>query len=175
MSYHDHLVADIHHALDALEAEQKPWQAAWVAHAICSKHRDGIVQGEHSEFWQYCGYEECRDLVRRCINKRAGDKPEHEGPQLSLPGYQRLQSYYIVRREGEDVGVSVYELTDEELDDKEATYRALGEGCFAHANEINRFKKGRKADVDAIRKEADAQLKHADALEAWARARGVIA
>jgi hypothetical protein len=145
MSYHDKLIAEINAKLDELATEKTAWRAQWIAQAICSEHSTGLAGTPDADFWRHCGYVECRDEVRRCINRRAGDdKPASDDRQLHLPGYERLQLYYVVTRDGDDVGVPVEELTDQELEAKAATYRSMGAACYRHADEIDRFKRLRR-------------------------------
>ena len=56
-----------------------------------------------------------------------------------LPGFEYLQRYYVVQRQGEDVGVPVLECTDEELYAKAALYRSQSRKLVAHADEIERY------------------------------------
>lgn len=149
MSYTDRLVQEINAKLDKLAAESKPWTASWVAHAVCGDHTDGLATNDESQFWRHCGYAAVREEVRRCINKRAGDQPERRTAQLSLPGYDHLQNYYMVNRGGDEVGVPVHALTDAELEGKATRYRAMGEACYAHADEIDRYRRNRGRQVQA--------------------------
>ena len=144
MSYQDRLRTEINATLDQLAAEQQPWIAKWVAHHICKVHSDGIAENEHSDFWRHCTYVECRRQVTECINKRAGDKPSRDSEQLKLNGWDHLQAYYVVTRDGEDVGIPVSELTDEEIEAKATLYRKMADACQAHADELDRFRRLRR-------------------------------
>lgn len=136
------LTAEIHAKLDELAERGETWNAQWVAHAICSEHSEVIVDDDdHCFFWQHCGYSATRTAVRTAINSRAGDKKEGGEPQLRLPGYEHLQSYYVVRRNGEDIGVPVTQLTDEELEGKADLYRTMAQSCYGHADELDRFRR----------------------------------
>lgn len=140
MGYHDKLVAEINAKLDSLTGK---WAASWIAHAICNSHAEGLAENDEALFWRHCGYAEVRDEVRRCINRRAGDREDGEAGQGFLPGFRHLQSHYIVSRDGEDVGVPVYDLSDEEIEAKAAKYRGMGAACYAHADELDRFRRDR--------------------------------
>lgn len=140
MSYQDRLTTEINAELDALAERDLPWQAEFIAHAIVGRHNDGLDEGEHRDFWTFCGYAKVRDETRRCINSRAGDSAKGDPAQLTLPGYQHVHRYYVVKRGGVDVGVPVHALTDAELDMKAGMYRSMGQACFAHARELARFK-----------------------------------
>lgn len=144
MSYATRLNAEINTLLDALADEGREWRATWIAHEICNQHAGALTDNEDANFWRHCGYSDCRREVTRCINRRAGDRADRdEGGQYTLPGYKHLQSYYVVERDGEEVGVSVHELTDGEIVEKQRTYRAMGAACFAHADELDRFQRTR--------------------------------
>ena len=149
MSYHERLTAEINATLDDLISRGEAWRAGWVAHAICSDHSSGLAGNDDADFWQWCTYQEVRDQVRRTINARAGDKPETNADdrQLRLPGYQFLQAYYVVRRDEEDIGVPIHDLTDEEVEAKAKQYRAMGAACFGHADDLDRFRSLRRVAV----------------------------
>lgn len=145
MSYADRLTAEINALLDQLADEGREWRAAWIAKHICDGHATGLGNGEDADFWLHCGYSDCRREVTRCINRRAGDRPETDTGQLTLPGYDHLHAYYVVERDGEDVGVPVQDMTPPELEAKVRHYRKMGAACFAHADEIERFMESRSA------------------------------
>ena len=150
MSYSDRLKAEINGELNALERRREPLVARWVTHAVCNAHTSALMQNEHSDFWTYCTYEMVRNEVRRCINKRAGDRPELREPELVFPGFEHVQRYYVVPRDGQEIGVPALEMTDAEVDAKAALYRTMGTACYAHADELDRFKAWRwKAVRDA--------------------------
>ena len=132
--------------LSALEDQGMPWHATWIAHAICHDHEDGLSDHEDSDFWKWGGYKSTRDLTRRCVNERAsidraGDKKE---AQPNLPGFDHLQQYYMVDRNGDELGVPIFQMTDAEVEAKSAQLRTMGEACFAHADELMRFKDWRR-------------------------------
>ena len=150
MTYQDRLTEEINTVLDELADQDSPWRAAWIAHGICHAHRDGLQEGEAADFWRHCGYADCRKEVTRCINRRAAiEGEEGEDPQqLRLPGFKHLQMYYVVEREDEDkTGYPVEDCTDPELEAKSLQLRAMGQACFAHADEIDRYlrQRGRQA------------------------------
>jgi len=144
MSYADKLTAEINRILDDLAERGESWEAKWIAHGICNSHSDGLNSSEDAEFWRWCGYTETRDQVRRCINSRAGDKAETNDRQYRLPGYDHLQSYYVVQRGGVDVGVPVTSLSDAEIEEKSSLFRSMGAACYAHADELDRFRRLRR-------------------------------
>ena len=148
MSYHDKLIVEINKKLDGLEAEKEPWRATWVAHAVCEDHAAGLVRpeddaeaAEHADFWRHGGYQTCRGLVAKCIGRRAGGGLDEVKPkQESLPGFDHLQTYYMVERDGDEIGVHRDEMTDAELDGKAKFLEDMGAACLSHAKELRRFK-----------------------------------
>ncbi|HEY1247311.1 MAG TPA: hypothetical protein VGF29_21020 [Hyphomicrobiaceae bacterium] len=138
----DPFSAEIKSWLDRLADEGQPWRADWIANAICVSHEAGLADCQDAHFWRHYTLGAVRDQVRRVMNKRAG--PAADGEETPrLPGFEHLQMYYLVKRGDEEVGVHVRDLTDAELDEKAALLRAMGTTCFAHAQEIERFKLGR--------------------------------
>lgn len=148
MSYHDQLVTEINVKLDALAGEKKPWEPRWVAHAILGDHDEAGLKKKlprHHDFWSFCGYAETRREATRVINKRAGIRDETEDREPVFPGFERLQRYYVVKRNGEEIGVAIEDLTDAELESKAAEYRSQADGCNRHANELDRYRRLRKS------------------------------
>ncbi len=150
MSYQGHLTDEINRVLDELATDGDPWRAAWIAHEICDSHERGLVSDSAADFWRHCGYRDCRSQVTRCINRRAGDGAEKLDEQLKLPGYEHLQGYYVVDRAGEEVGIALFGLTDDELEEKVSVLRRMGAACFAHADEIDRYLRGRLSGGSAV-------------------------
>jgi len=148
-SYQEKLVAEINERLDGLVVIGETWHARWIAHAICQNHVEGLVDGDDADFWRHAGYQTVREMVTKTINRRAGDKA-HMGAvsrQIVLPGFERnhLQDYYLVIRDGDDVGLPVTSLTDQELMGKARRYRTMGATCYEHADEIDRFRQWRES------------------------------
>ena len=138
MSYRTQLINEINTVLDRLRDEKRIWNASLITQSICEEHSDEL-QGE-AHFSRYNIYNNVRKEVRETINKRAGDRPTERNPQLTLPGFEYVQEYYMVNRNGDDVGVSAYDLTDQEIEEKVALYRKMGDSCHAHADDLTRFK-----------------------------------
>lgn len=143
MSYHEQLSRQINAKLDVLQGARKPLHAQWVAHEVCNDHSDGLALNEHADFWRHGGYQVAREHARRCINQRS-DGTTADKRQVSLPGFDHLQDYYMVRREGDEVGIHRDDMSDDELDHKAKFYEDMGAACLSHAKEIRRFKKLRR-------------------------------
>ena len=147
--YSDRLNSEIHERLDKLAEQGTPWIVRWITHEIVNSHNSGLPDGEDGEFFQWTAYTTVCEEVRKIINKRAGDKPSEPAQQgqVTLPGFDReyMQDYYLVKRDGESVGMPVTELTDEEIEAKAQLYRKMGAACYAHADELERFQHWRRS------------------------------
>lgn len=146
-SYYDRMIGEINAHLDRLAQNNERWIASWITTAVCNDHAGGLREGEESHFWRW-GTAHCvRELVRKQINARAGSSPEHQQQdQFTLAGFERthLQRYYMVERDDQEQGVPVTQLTDSEIDAKAREYRAMGTACYAHADELERYKDWRR-------------------------------
>lgn len=136
---------EINSILDDLDKRNEIWSPRWVAHMIVNSHKDGIRNGAHADFWNHCGYSKAREMVTRCINRRAGVSKETISKQFILPGYEHAQSHYVVTRNNDEVGVPIHQCSDEELSLKANTYRKMGVACFAHADELVRYISARQS------------------------------
>lgn len=56
-----------------------------------------------------------------------------------MDGFEHLQDYYVVKRNGEWVGVPLEDMTDEELDQKAHHHEAMGNSLANHADELLRY------------------------------------
>lgn len=148
MSYKSQLTAEIKSILDQLTEEGRVWKATWIAHEVCENHKDELI-GE-AEFSRYNIYENVRSEVTRTINKFAGDKPVKEDNQLTLEGFDFVQTHYVVTRNNEDIGVPVYQMEPAEIDAKVSLYRKMGDACHAHADELVRFKDQQFPNSEAV-------------------------
>lgn len=121
-------------------------QASWIATSVITKHPE--ITGNDSDFYTLCAREHVRDTVRSALRRykpQAGDSD----PNLVLPGFKRLLKAYPIEREGDQVIVPIDQLSDPELDAKINELRAMGEGCFEHADELTRYKGQRKTPTAA--------------------------
>jgi hypothetical protein len=144
MSYYEKLREEIYAKLDELEADGQELHAAWITHAVCNDHVEGLADNDHAEFWQHGGYHTVRNEVRLCINDRHGDKRKPRARDPWLPGFVHLQPYYSVNRGGDEIGVPAFDLGDEEIDERAALYRKFGDANHEHADELIRFKHWRR-------------------------------
>jgi len=109
----------------------------WITQSVMDLHPN--VDGEDADFYRIVSRAQVREAVRQRLNAYRA-KPE-VSPQLELvaPGYERLQRRYLINEDGEQVAVKVELMTSVQRLAKAAELRAMGAGCFQHADELERF------------------------------------
>ena len=147
MTYHDRLQAEIATKVQNIKDAGQALRAAWIAHDICRDHVDGLVEegeddNDDREFWQHGGYRTVREESRKFINKLDGETKKDREP--AFPGFDHVQDYYPVERDGDEVHIPALDLSDEELDTKADLYDVMGATCLEHARELRRFKTWRR-------------------------------
>lgn len=107
----------------------------WLKNAVMSDHSD--IHGEDADMAMCC----MEMIVAQCAReyfRRFKSTPETD-PMMVFPGFEHLQIRYALKRDNDLVAVRVHDMTDDELKQKAIAYRAMGNACIAHANEIERF------------------------------------
>lgn len=100
------------------------------------------ILGEHEgdDFVMAAAYRGLRNMVRTEINRLAGDDETGEGPQIKLPGFEHVHSYYSVSRENREVGVPVETMNRAEFSAKIALYGKFRDANGAHMEELARLR-----------------------------------
>lgn len=114
----------------------------WIANAVVTDHPD--IRGEDSDFYVCCARSDVRNEVRRQLGKFKVKADKESDAQLVMEGFERLQKYYLVTMDEEQVAVRIELMTDEQLEEKEREYMAMGDGCYKHADEIRRYRERRQ-------------------------------
>jgi len=116
----------------------------FIAHQVTADHPG--VSGEDADFYKCCSFAKLRDEVRQQIN-RMKVKTDHDdgSEQLVMPGFEHLQQRYFVDREKETCIVRLEEMTDDEIEVKAQEREAMGRACYAHADELRRYRELRKS------------------------------
>lgn len=133
------LVKEIRSVIDCRMSRKEPIHPDWVTQEIISSHQG--VDGEDSDFYLCVGRETIRSQVRKQINRFAlsPEKAIETDRQLVLPGYERLQAFYLVDIGGEQVAVPIERMTRPQRKAKATELRAMGDGCYQHADEMERY------------------------------------
>lgn len=107
----------------------------WVTKSVLDDHKE--IHGEDADFFLYNARVNVRNEVRKQLNKyKLGTEIDR---QLILPGFKRVQEYYLVKRDGEQCAVHVACLTHLEIAAKRAELRTMSEGCLEHEEELGRY------------------------------------
>lgn len=124
----------------------------FITHEIITlREASGLARtNENTEFFKYYAYKGHRQDVGSYISKEFPDaddkKPDKK--QYVMDGFEYVQRYYIVKRDGDDVAVPVDAMTDVEIDARTQLLRRRGQTCLAHADELARYKElRRKSEV----------------------------
>lgn len=118
---------------------------AWITHDICTGHLVGLSEGDDADFWRQAGYIAVRAEVGEYLRKyySADREPDDDEGQQRLPGFEYVQTHYIVERDGDKLAVPTTDLTDDEIGRITARLRATGAALFAHADDLERFQRSR--------------------------------
>lgn len=146
MSFRDQVRREISAKVDDLAAAAKSLHPAWITHDICIDHVVGLGDGHDADFWRQAGYIAVRAEVGQYLRKyySADKTPDEEDEgQRRLPGFEYVQTHYIVERDGDELAVPTTDLSDDEIVRITARLRATGAALFAHADDLERFQRSR--------------------------------
>lgn len=104
---------------------------------VLSRHP--IAEWDDSSFYLCCSQRAVREEVRREIAKLVPSDDEEVNRQMILPGFERLQTYYMIHRNGAQLGLPIELITDDELLAKAEEHGAHALGHKMHADEIRRY------------------------------------
>lgn len=146
MTFREQVRQEICAKVDALAAVAKPLHPAWITQDICQGHIAGLQpDSEDADFWRQGGYHAVRAEVGQYLRKYYSPDSEHDDDegQRTLPGFEYVQTHYIVERDGDELAIPTADLSDTEIDAIIGRIRATGAALFAHADDLDRFKQSR--------------------------------
>jgi hypothetical protein len=114
----------------------------WITEAVMKDHAD--ISGEDADFHLFGSRGYIRSEVTAQINKIGKVKDDRQG---TLEGFEFLQEFYVVERDKVLVAVSVFDMTDVEIDRKAEEKDSLAMANAKHATELRRFKELRRLGV----------------------------
>lgn len=111
----------------------------WVTDEIMKSHKD--IKGDDADFYLLAARDTVRDEVRKQINrfKLSPEKALDIDRQLILDGFERLQIAYVIDISGTAVAISLKKMTSDQRRAKSSELRAMGAGCYQHADELDRY------------------------------------
>ena len=133
------LVQEIRIIIDSRISRRQTINPDWVTQEIMNQHQDFV--GNDADFYQCVGRESIRDQVRKQINRFrvTPEKAKNIDRQLVLPGYQYLQQAYLIETGGEQIAIPLERLDCFQRKSKITELRAMGDGCYQHADELERY------------------------------------
>ena len=99
----------------------------------------GEISGECADRFVCTANAWVRNQVRLRINRYKAQAAPEADAQLVMDGFERLQKRYLIEEDGEHVAVRVQDLTPTQRLAKAAELRAMGDGCYQHAQELERY------------------------------------
>ncbi|HEX9606403.1 MAG TPA: hypothetical protein VF962_04160 [Gemmatimonadaceae bacterium] len=111
---------------------------SWIVKEMVDRHDD--LRGRDRAMAKLCMYGHIATTVRLVLQDQHRKEEAVEGErQLLLPGHKRLQLRYSVDRDGEQMIVSLEEMTVSEGRAKSKELRAMAKGNLAHADELDDY------------------------------------
>ncbi len=112
----------------------------WLANEMIQRKPD--IQGDDCDFYIGCAHGHLSRIIKKVIGKY--EPTEAHDEQLTLDGFERLQTGYPVERDGERVLVPTPQCTDEELLTRASEHREMARGNMRHAQELEDYVKLRR-------------------------------
>ena len=122
--------------LDLDERSQKK-HPDWITETIMQMHQP--PGGNDAEFYSFNTRANVREAVAAQLRRAKLKADIASDSQLVLEGFERLQKEYLIDEDGAQVSVPVEKMSDAQLMEKWHELRAMGDGCYLHANEILRY------------------------------------
>lgn len=144
MSYETTLHEEIDAIISRKVAANEVVHPVWISQQVCLAHEPGLVEGDDKLFWLHAGHLVVRKAVLDRVRRVAGIAPERDASAPTFPGFDHLQSHYIVTRDGDEAAIPTADLSDGELEAIASRIDAMAETCKAHARDVRRFKRLRK-------------------------------
>lgn len=130
--------------IDAILLLGQPITKTWAVHAV-RKHMQRPT-GDSAWYWLECEALAVDALVAAAIRARRDIEAGAEAPeQIVMPGYERLQKFYSVMREGEQTLVPIDQLSELEVESKKAEFQRNIRGLSIHLDEFADYHRKRLA------------------------------
>lgn len=133
------LVKEIASYTDDLVKRGATLHPDFVTQKILADHQS--IEGNDSDFYTCVSKETIRDQVLKRIRKFKV-KPESQidpDSQIVIPGFEYVQIAYVIEADGEQIAVPLIKMTTAQRHAKAAELRAMGAGCYQHADELERY------------------------------------
>lgn len=131
--------------IDQILGDGAPVNKSWAAEAV-RKQIPRSLPDETAWYWLECESVAIDALVGAAIRARKDVESDPEVPeQMVLAGYERLQKFYSVVRDGEQTLVPNDQLSPREVEQKKAEFRRNIDGLSLHLDEFTTYHEKRLA------------------------------
>jgi hypothetical protein len=115
----------------------------WVTDAVVSGHKE--ISGNDKDWYRLCAYAHIRGVARKVVQMYKAGPQSEIAEQLIMDGFRYLQRAYLVERRKKQTVIPTDRLTSAEIAAKIQELRAMGQGCFEHADELSNYLQERRA------------------------------
>lgn len=110
----------------------------WLKHAILDRHKQ--IEGQDKDWYLFCASLTLSDCIRKLLKKmKTGESECDQQLRLPYPGYDYLQSGYIVVRKKVNIVIPTDQCAIEELQQKIVQYAAIRDGMELHIQDLQRY------------------------------------
>ncbi|WP_321941678.1 hypothetical protein [Paraburkholderia tropica] len=137
------LTHEISRVIVELDTRHQRKHPDWITETIMSSHAPPVC--DDADVYLFNTRANVRDAVGAHLRRAKLKTDVTPDAQLVLEGFERLQKEYLIDDDGAQVSVPIEELSDGQLMEKYHELRAMGDGCYLHADEILRYIDARNA------------------------------
>lgn len=120
----------------------------WITIAIIQKHKP--PEGTDKGFWLCCSRQAVRAEVRQQFSKFKAFNGGEVGLQTTLPGFAHVQKFYAIGRKGKQILAHIDSMTTQEIKGKCLELINMGNGCYQHAEELEKYLNERKSQAPGV-------------------------
>jgi len=135
------LTQEISEVIESTLAEGNPTPAAWVANAVVQRHQR--PDGADADFYLLCAHHHVRKLVQSALRRFNPSSDGSTDERLLLPGFERLQRFYLVTRDDDQVAVPIGQMSNGEIASKITELKAMSRGCMELADDLTKYRSNR--------------------------------
>lgn len=131
------LIKEIWEVVDEITNSGAEPPKSWITRGVLKRHP--APEGPDQELFHFSLQETVGRAVRRAMGRLKAKEDQMDQHELLMPGYKRLQRFYLVPRDDEHVVVRLENMSCADIDAKIAEYQSMAEGCRQHVQELRRY------------------------------------
>lgn len=118
---------------------------SWAVQSLVAQNSD--FAGPDADIGAAALYYAADKIVQAEIRSFKVESGKARQQSLFGEGFKHLQRAYLISRDSESTLVPVERMTPDEVSAKAQEFRAMGDGCYEHASELEQFHRERSAVV----------------------------